>query len=86
MAIGGRPVEAVELGGGGIEAALEPFNFAESAIAAGFADAFAEVLHDVDKAAPLAGVDLEDWAADAGVFVLARASVGPSAGSEGMLA
>ncbi|MFD5385106.1 hypothetical protein ACFWMG_09105 [Streptomyces sp. NPDC127074] len=38
---------------GGGEADLESFDFAEPAVAAGFADAFAEVLADLDEAGPL---------------------------------
>lgn len=84
--VGPSPAEAVEVGGSGVEADLESFDFSEPAVAAGFADAVAEVLDDLDDAATLAGVDLEDRAADAGVFVLAGGSVGPSAGAEGHLA
>lgn len=64
--VGPSPAEAVELGGGGVEADLESFDFSEPAVAAGLADAVAEVLDDLDDAATLAGVDLEDRAADAG--------------------
>jgi hypothetical protein len=82
-AVGRGPAEAVELGGGGVETDLESFDFAEPAVAASFAGAFAEVLDDLDEAAPLAGDDLEDRAADAGVFVFAGGSVGAAAGAEG---
>ncbi|MFF3787872.1 hypothetical protein [Streptomyces sp. NPDC001933] len=71
-AVGRGPAEAVELGGGGVETDLESFDFAEPAIAASFAGAFAEVLDDLDEAAPLAGVDLEDRAADAGFSELLK--------------
>lgn len=49
-AVGRGPTEAVELGGGGVEADLESFDFAEPAVATGFADALAEVLDDLDEA------------------------------------
>ncbi|MGW6877125.1 hypothetical protein ACWGHA_32870 [Streptomyces xanthophaeus] len=65
LAVGRCPGEAVELGGGGVGADLESFNFSEPTVAAGLADAVAEVLDDLDEAAPLAGIDLEDRAADA---------------------
>jgi hypothetical protein len=42
-AVGGGLAEAVELGGGGVEADLSPFGFTEPAVTSGFADAFAEV-------------------------------------------
>jgi hypothetical protein len=80
------PAEAVELVGGGAGADPESFDFAEPAVAASFAGAFAEVLDDLDEAAPSAGADLEDRAADAGVFVLAGSGVGPSTGARGNLA
>ncbi|MGV9854594.1 hypothetical protein ACWDWU_38455 [Streptomyces sp. NPDC003442] len=45
-AVARRPAEAVELGGGGVETDLESFDFAEPAVAASFAGAFAEVLSE----------------------------------------
>ncbi|MFF5336618.1 hypothetical protein [Streptomyces sp. NPDC013181] len=69
----GRGVlEAVELGRRGIEADLESFDFAEPAVAAGRADAVAEVLDDFDESGSLAWVGLEDGAADAGLSELAQ--------------
>ncbi|MFJ9434861.1 hypothetical protein ACIRQY_35205 [Streptomyces sp. NPDC101490] len=62
----------MQLGGGSVEADLEPFDLAEPAIAAGFADAFAEVVDDLDEPFSLARVDLQDGAADAGLSELAR--------------
>ncbi|MEU2840926.1 hypothetical protein ABZ776_28170 [Streptomyces sp. NPDC007076] len=56
----------MQLGGSGVEADLEPFDLAEPAVAAGFADAFAEVVDDLDEPFSLARVDLQDGAADAG--------------------
>ncbi len=41
------PAETVELGGGGVEAALEPFHFTEAAITTGFTDAFPKVVDDL---------------------------------------
>ncbi|MGX8280231.1 MULTISPECIES: hypothetical protein [unclassified Streptomyces] len=73
--VGPSPAEAVELGGGGVEADLESFDFSEPAVAAGLADAVAEVLDDLDDAATLAGVDLEDRAADAGLSELVQRSL-----------
>jgi hypothetical protein len=58
------PAEAAELGGGGAEADLETFDFAESAVATCFADALAEVVDDLDEPAARAWVDLEDGSAD----------------------
>lgn len=65
--VSGGVLEAVELGHRGVEADLETLDFSEPAVAAGLADAVAEVLDDLDDAATLAGVDLEDRAADAGL-------------------
>ncbi|WP_329427487.1 hypothetical protein [Streptomyces sp. NBC_01268] len=48
-AVGNAPAEAVELGGGGVEADLESFDFAQPAVAAGFADPLTEVLDDLDE-------------------------------------
>ncbi|MES9592304.1 hypothetical protein ACIQGT_39720 [Streptomyces sp. NPDC093108] len=56
----------MQLGGSGVEADLEPFDLAEPAVAAGFADAFAEVVDDLDELFSLTRVDLQDGAADAG--------------------
>ncbi|MFI1628114.1 hypothetical protein ACH4YO_28795 [Streptomyces noursei] len=76
----------MQRGVGGIEADLESFDFAEPAVGAGLADALAKVLDDLDESGSLAWVDLEDGAANAGVFVLARGPVGAPAGAQGDLA
>lgn len=69
--IGRRSLEAVELGHCSVEADLESLDLAEPAVGAGLADAFSEVL---DEAWPLAWVNLEDRAADAGFSELALGS------------
>lgn len=69
-AVDGRVLEAGELGHRGVEAGLESFDFSEPAIATGFTDAFAEVLDDLDEAWSLAGVDLENGAANASLTEL----------------
>lgn len=58
--IGRSPLEAVELGHRSIEADLEPLDLPEPAVGAGLADAFSEVLVDLDEAWPLAGIRPED--------------------------
>ncbi|MDT0425649.1 MULTISPECIES: hypothetical protein [Streptomyces] len=80
------PLEAVELGHRGVETDLESFDLAEPAVPAGFGDALAKVLDDLDEAGPLAGVHLENRAANAGVFVLAGGAIGAHAGAERDLA
>ncbi|MEU8436905.1 hypothetical protein AB0F18_29170 [Streptomyces sp. NPDC029216] len=75
--VGGDVLEAVELGRRGVEADLESFDLSEPAVTAGLADAVAEVLDDLDEAATLAWIDLEDRAADAGLSGL-RAVAGQS--------
>lgn len=69
--VGGDVLEALEFGHRGVEADLKSLDLAEPAVGAGLADAFTEVLDDLDEAGLLAGVHLENWAADAGVLVLA---------------
>ncbi|WP_171052870.1 hypothetical protein [Streptomyces marianii] len=64
--IGWRSLEAVEFGHRSVEADLESLDLAEPAVGAGLADAFSEVLDDLDEAWPLAGIHLEGGAANAG--------------------
>ncbi|MFF9607407.1 hypothetical protein ACF1GY_34855 [Streptomyces sp. NPDC014684] len=56
--VGAAVLKAVELGHRGVETDLESFDLAEPAVSAGFGDALAEVLDDLDEAGPLAGVQL----------------------------
>ncbi|WP_327321051.1 hypothetical protein [Streptomyces sp. NBC_01235] len=84
--IGRSPLEAVELGHRSVKADLEPLDLTEPAVGAGLADAFSEVLDDLDESGPLAWIDLEDGAANAGVFVLAGGPIGAPASPQGDLA
>ncbi|MGW1783224.1 hypothetical protein ACWCQQ_29410 [Streptomyces sp. NPDC002143] len=68
--VGGSVLEAVEFGHRSVEADLKSLDLAEPAVGADLADAFAEVLDDLDKAGPLAGVQLENGAANAGLSEL----------------
>lgn len=47
--VGRGPAETVELGGGGVEADLEPFHFTEPAATTGFTDAFPKVVDGLDE-------------------------------------
>jgi hypothetical protein len=51
------------------EADAQSFGFAGPAFAFGFGDAGGQVVADVDQTLPLVGVDSQQWAADAAVFV-----------------
>ncbi|MEV2236219.1 hypothetical protein AB0H69_47810 [Streptomyces phaeochromogenes] len=76
----------MQLGAGGVEADLESFDFTEPAIGADLTDTLAEVLDDLDESGSLAWVDLENGAADTGMFVLAEGLVGAPADPQGDLA
>jgi hypothetical protein len=63
-AAGGGRVGLGELAGGGVEADLEFFGFADPSFAFGFGDAGVEVGADLFEAVPLGGVDAEERASD----------------------
>ena len=65
------------------ETDAESFGFADPAFAFSFGDAGGQVVADVDQTVPLVGVDPQQWAADAAVFMDAACSVGSSAVAEG---
>lgn len=64
------------------EADGEAFNLAMPSVGLGFVDPFREVAHDLDQTLPLARVNPQHRATDAGVLVDARCAVGPPAVSE----
>jgi hypothetical protein len=65
------------------ETDAEPFGFADPAFAFSFGDAGGKVVADVDQTVLLVGVDPQQWAADAAVFMDAACSVCSSAVAEG---
>jgi hypothetical protein len=69
--VGGGVLEAVELGHRGVEADLKSLDLAKPAVGAGLPDAFTEVLDDLDETGFLAGVHLQDRAADVPLTELA---------------
>ena len=76
-------VDLCEIVFGRGEADAESFGFAGPAFAFGFGDAGGQVVADVDQTVPLVGVDSQQWAADAAVFVDTACSVCSSAVAEG---
>ncbi|WP_034089692.1 hypothetical protein [Streptacidiphilus albus] len=76
--VGPGSFEAAEFGERSVHAHLEALDFAEPAVAAGFEDPVAQVLDDLDESGPLARVQLQDGAADAGLSGLRAGRVGRS--------
>ena len=69
------------LGGGKTDS--QSFGFADPAFALGFVDAVDKVVADVEQPLPLIGIDAQQRATDATVFVDAAGAVGPPAITEG---